>query len=82
MIVQVLTGAAGIVTGLLMGGCGRGGEEMSKQLLQRNAALETQVSAGQNTLTALAVTCVILAGGLGVTMVVNRRRRGKRNREA
>ena len=83
MIVPIVTAGAGVVAGLLLGGCSSGGEDLSRELLQRNAALENQVAAGQNTLTGLAVTCVILAGGLGVSLYANRRKkRGGKKRKA
>ena len=82
MIIPIVTAGAGVVAGLLLGGCSSGGEDISRELLQRNAALENQVTAGQNTLTGMAVTCVILAGGLGVSLFANRRKRGGKKRKA
>ena len=82
MIVPIVTAGAGVVAGLLLGGCSSGGEDLSRELLQRNAALENQVAAGQNTLTGMAVACVILAGGLGVSLFANRRTRGGKKRKA
>lgn len=79
-MIAVVTAAVGIVAGLLMGGCTPGGDDISKTLINRNAALENQVSAGQNVVTALAITAVILAGSLGTVLYHNRKGDAKRGK--
>lgn len=76
-MIALLTAALGVVAGLLLGGCTPGDDEVTGKLLQRNAALETQVSASQDITTALAITLVIVAAGLGATLLKKGARCGK-----
>jgi outer membrane lipoprotein-sorting protein len=80
MIPAIVTAAAGVVVGLFVGGCTNGGDEISKQLMHRNAQLENQLTGAHATLTGLAVSAVILAAGLGASIYGNRKA-GKRGEE-
>jgi hypothetical protein len=56
-----------VALAVLLGGC-IGRDETKKTLLARNAQLESQLSASQHIITALAITSVLLGCGLAVTL--------------
>ena len=70
MVPIILSSLATLIFGLLLGGCsgGSGSSELSDSLFMRNSQLENQINSGQNIVTALAVTAVILACGLGASI--------------
>ena len=73
MIPAIITAAVGVVAGLLMGGCTPGGDDISKQLIHRNAQLENQLTSAHATLTGIAISAVLLAAGLGASIYQNRK---------
>jgi Na+(H+)/acetate symporter ActP len=64
----IIAAAVSLIAGLLLGGCTNSNNELSKTLFTRNAQLENQISAGQDVVTILAITAVILAAGLAVSL--------------
>ena len=80
MIPAILTAAAGVVAGLLLGGCNGDGDAISQQLMARNDELTKQLTGIQLTLTSVCNSAVILAAGLGASIYSNRKG-GKRGKE-
>ena len=78
-MIPIISAAAGVVAGMLLGGCSPRSDDLNELLVKRNAQLETQLSGTQSTLTALAVSVVIMAAGLGASLYQHRKgaRRGK-----
>lgn len=73
MIALLLTSFSSLVAGILLGGCSKPDDQIARDLLNRNAQLENQVSAHHDVLTALAVTLVLSSCALGVSLYRNLR---------
>ena len=68
MIALILTTLTSLVAGVLIGGCSRQDDSLTRSLLIRNSQLENQASAQHDALTALAVSLVIMACGLAISI--------------
>ena len=67
----VITIVLSLVAGALLGGCGKGGIE--KDLLERSAHLQDQVTTGQHVVTALGAALIITSCGLAAALYRNRK---------
>lgn len=73
MIALILTAFSSLVAGMLLGGCNKPDDEITRDLLNRNAQLENQAAAHHDALTALAVTLILSSCALGISLYRNLR---------
>jgi hypothetical protein len=68
VIATVVSVAASLTVGFLLGGC-TGRDDLSQSLLQRNSQIENQLAAQGNVITCLAGALIITACGLGASLL-------------
>jgi hypothetical protein len=68
MIATVVSVAASLAVGFLLGGC-TGRDELSQSLLHRNAELESQVMSQTNVTTGLSAVLIMTACGFAASLL-------------